>query len=201
MSTLDRIVVASANPDKVREIEVILRDALGDTVALLARPREIPDIDETGRTLEENARLKAAGICRSTGIAAIADDTGLEVEALDGAPGVYSARYAGPEADYRANVAKLLRALAETTDRRARFRTVAMLVLPDGTELSAEGSVLGEIAPIARGEGGFGYDSVFVPSSGDGRTYAEMSVEEKNALSHRGKAFRALSDVIRARWS
>ncbi len=191
------LVLASANPDKTREIREILA---ADGVALLPRPPEIPEVAETGTTLLENARLKAESIQRATGRAAVADDTGLEVDALDGAPGVYAARYAGEHATYADNVHKLLGALAGTApaERTARFVTVALVSYPDGSERSAEGAVAGRIAEEGRGSGGFGYDPVFVPDEGDGRTYAEMSAPEKNALSHRARAFHALATQLRA---
>jgi XTP/dITP diphosphohydrolase len=136
-------------------------------------------------------------------MAAVADDTGLEVDALDGAPGVYSARYAGEDATYADNVAKLLQALATRPDeggeRRARFKTVALAAFPDGTEAWAEGVMEGTIAPAPRGDHGFGYDPVFVPAGGDGRTFAEMAPVEKDAVSHRGRAFRALADLLAQR--
>jgi non-canonical purine NTP pyrophosphatase (RdgB/HAM1 family) len=160
-----RLVLASANPDKAREIAEILADH-----ELLPRPADVPDVDETGTTLEENARLKAVALVEATGEAAVADDTGLEVFALDGAPGVYSARYAGEEATYADNVAKLVSALDGVADRRARFRTVALARFPDGREVVAEGVVDGTIATAARGDGGFGFDPVFVPDEADGGT-------------------------------
>lgn len=182
-----RLVLASASPDKAAEIAAILT---GHEV--LPRPVDVPDVEETGTTLEENARLKAVALVSATGEAAVADDTGLEVVALGGAPGVYSARYAGEDATYADNVAKLLAALSGVDDRRARFRTVALARFPDGREVIAEGVVSGTIAVAARGEAGFGYDPLFVPDGGDGRTFAEMTSVEKHAVSHRGRAFRAL---------
>ena len=186
-----RIVLASANPDKAREIAAIL---VGHD--LLPRPAEVPDVDETGETLEENARLKAVALVEATGEAAVADDTGLEVAALDGAPGVYSARFAGEHATYADNVGKLVRSLEGVDDRRARFRTVALARFPDGREVLAEGVVDGTIATAPRGRAGFGYDPLFVPDEGDGRTFAEMTAEEKHAVSHRGRAFRALDALL-----
>jgi XTP/dITP diphosphohydrolase len=186
-----RLVLASANPDKAREIAALL-----EGFDVVPRPAEVPDVEETGTTLLENARLKAQALVDATGEAAVADDTGLEVAALDGAPGVYSARYAGEGATYADNVAKLLDALAGRSDRRARFRTVAVARFPDGREAVAEGVVQGTIAEAARGDGGFGYDPVFVPDDGDGRSYAELSADEKNAVSHRGRAFRALAESL-----
>lgn len=186
-----RLVMASANPDKVAEIAAVL-----EGFELVPRPASVGEVVEDGATLEDNARLKAHAIRDATGLAAVADDTGLEVVALSGAPGVYSARYAGPAATYADNVAALLRNLDGVTDRSARFRTVALAAFPDGREVVAEGWVDGEIALSPRGINGFGYDPVFVPSVGGGRTYAEMSTNEKNALSHRGRAFRALADLL-----
>ncbi len=190
------LVLASANPDKSREIRDILA---ADGVRVLSRPAGVPDVEETGTTLVENARLKARAIARASGRVAVADDTGLEVDALDGAPGVYAARYAGEGATYDDNVAKLLGALAGkgAEERGARFLTVALVSFPDGTELFAEGVVRGRIAEARRGTSGFGYDSVFVPEEGDGRTFAEMQPEEKNALSHRARAFHALAMRLR----
>ena len=186
-----RLVLASANPDKAAEIAAILSGR-----ELLPRPADVPDVDETGTTLEENARLKAVALVEATGEAAVADDTGLEVAALDGAPGVWSARFAGEDATYADNVAKLLDALHGVDDRRARFRTVALARFADGREVVAEGVVDGTIATEARGDAGFGYDPLFIPDEGDGRTFAEMTAEEKHAVSHRGRAFRALDALL-----
>lgn len=190
-----RLVLASANPDKVAEMRAVLASCGHE---LVARPAEVPEVEETATTLQGNARLKAQALVAATGEAAVADDTGLEVAALDGAPGVYSARYAGPDATYADNVAHLLRALEGLADdrRRARFRTVALACFPDGREVSAEGVVDGHIATAPRGDGGFGYDAVFVPDGGGARTFAEMTTAEKNALSHRGRAFRALASAL-----
>ena len=186
-----RLVLASANPDKAAEIAAVL-----SRFELVPRPASVGEVDETGETLEDNARLKALAILGATGEAAVADDTGLEVAALGGAPGVYSSRYAGPGATYADNVAALLAALDGRTDRSARFRTVAVACFPDGREVLAEGVVTGSIAPDPRGTGGFGYDPVFVPDGGDGRTFAEMTAAEKNAVSHRGRALRALAALL-----
>ena len=157
-------------------------------------------MEETGDTLEANARLKARAVAAAAGLPAMADDTGLEVDALGGAPGVYSARYAGEGATYADNVAKLLDELGSLPGgggaRRARFRTVALVAWPDGREVAAEGTVEGRIAAVARGGGGFGYDPVFVPDEGGGRTFAEMAAGEKHAVSHRGRAFRALAAAL-----
>jgi XTP/dITP diphosphohydrolase len=195
------LVLATANPDKTAEVAAILREA-GD-VELLPRPADVDDVDETGDTLLANARLKAQAIAEATNLAAVADDTGLEVDALGGAPGVYSARYAGDDVTYADNVAKLLTDLAALDDgggeRRARFRTVALVTFPDGGEIWTEGVVDGHIATFPKGTGGFGYDAVFVPDEGDGRTFAEMGPDEKNAISHRGRAFRSLATELAGR--
>jgi XTP/dITP diphosphohydrolase len=192
------LVLATANPDKAAEISAIL-GSLG-TVELLPRPSEVPDVEETGDTLVANARLKARALAEATGRPAVADDTGLEVDSLGGAPGVWSARFAGEEATYADNVAKLLADLAGLVDgggeRRARFKTVALVAYPDGREIWAEGTVEGCIATEERGKGGFGYDPVFVPDEGNGRTFAEMTSEEKHGVSHRGRAFRALAVAL-----
>jgi len=196
------LVLASANPHKVEEIAAILRAVLDGSVGLLPRPDGVPDVVEDAPDLEGNARLKAVALCRATGTAAVADDTGLEVDALGGVPGVRSARFAGEPPDDAANVALLLERLADLPDataRRARFRTVALVAFPDGTELWATGVVEGTIAAAPRGAAGFGYDPVFVPDEGDGRTFAEMAATEKHALSHRGRAFRALAAALAER--
>ncbi|MDQ1439352.1 MAG: XTP/dITP diphosphohydrolase [Acidimicrobiaceae bacterium] len=192
-----RLVLATANPDKVGEIA----DALGTAFELLPRPESVGEVDETGTTLEDNARLKARALMEATGEAAVADDTGLAVDALDGQPGVYSSRYAGEGATYADNVAKLLSALEGVpADRRtARFVTVAMVCFADGREVAAVGEVRGVIATEARGEQGFGYDPVFVPDECGGRTFAEMTLEEKSAVSHRGRAFRQLAEALTIR--
>ena len=193
------LVLASANPDKAAEIADILGSVPGLT--LVPRPADVPDVEETGDTLEANARLKARALCEATGLAAVADDTGLEVDALGGAPGVYSARFAGEGATYAANVARMLAELERVGAtgpgaRRARFRSVAFVAYPDGSELWVEGEVTGTITPDARGDAGFGYDPIFAPDGHDGRTFAQMSAEEKHAVSHRGRAFRALADRL-----
>jgi XTP/dITP diphosphohydrolase len=189
-----RLVCASANPDKVAEIAFIL----GDAVELLPRPDHVPDVVEDAGSLEGNARLKAVAICEASGFAAVADDTGFEVDALDGAPGVDAAHFAGVGCTYADNRAKLLRELAgvDASARAARFRTVALVRWPDGRELAVDGVCSGTISPDERGPGGFGYDAVFVPDEGDGRTFGQMSEAEKHAISHRGRAFRNLLDAL-----
>ena len=196
-----RLVLASANPDKVKEIVAVLSASL--PVELLPRPEDVPDVVEDADTLVGNARLKARALVAATGTAAVADDTGLEVDALGGAPGVYSARYAGEQATYADNVTKLLRELGALADhggeRHASFKTVALVAFADGSEVWAEGVLAGAISTESRGTNGFGYDPVFVPASGDGRTFAEMRPEEKDAVSHRGRAFRALAAALARR--
>jgi XTP/dITP diphosphohydrolase len=190
---MTRLVAATANPAKLAEMEAILGDAeLGLVIELAPRPPEVPDVVEDAPDLVGNARLKAQAIASASGEAAVADDTGLEVTALGGGPGVRSARFAGEHATDAENVDRLLADLADAVDRSARFRTVALVV--DGDyELACDGVCSGTIATERRGEGGFGYDPVFIPDEGDGRTFAEMSPDEKHAISHRGRAFRALA--------
>lgn len=185
-----RLVCASANPHKVAEIASLLEGV----VELLPRPDDVPDVVEDAGTLAGNARLKAAAIARAAGLPAVSDDTGLFVDALDGAPGVDTAYYAGPSATYAENRAKLLDALqgVPPAQRTARFRTVVMVVDSTGRELMVEGVCEGFIATEERGGRGFGFDPLFIPVDGDGRTFSEMSEAEKNELSHRGRAFRAL---------
>jgi XTP/dITP diphosphohydrolase len=194
----ERFVLATANPDKAAEIAAILAATRPDIV-LVPRPADVPDVEETGETLEDNARLKAVALAAATGLPAIADDTGLVVDSLDGAPGVYSARYAGPDATYADNVAALLAALDGVPPERrtARFATAAIARWPDGREVLRVGVIDGVIAVAPSGDTGFGYDPVFVPAEGDGRTFAAMGPDAKHALSHRGRAFRALAAALR----
>ena len=192
---MTHIFLATANPDKARELAGLLE---GFDVS--PRPPDLPDVEETAATLEGNARLKAQAVVAATGQPAVADDTGLEVDALGGRPGIYAARYAGPEATYADNVTKLLEELTDVPPehRTARFRTVAVALFPDGMEIVAEGWVEGTIAEEVSGDGGFGYDSVFVPARTDGRTFAQMTQAEKAAISHRGRALRALAAQLTA---
>ena len=215
-------VLATGNADKAREILEILVDrsdhpvvawamtigsstyaylldtpeGIAETVEQTPAPTTAPDVTETGATLEENARIKALALAEAIGVLAIADDSGLEVDALDGAPGVRSARYAGEAGRATDNMAKLLRELGDSPNRDAVFATVALARWPDGREIAMRGEVKGAILSEPRGEYGFGYDPVFVPVEGDGRTFAEMAIAEKNALSHRGRAFRALAEAL-----
>ena len=186
-------VAATANPHKLTEMRV----ALEGVATLLPRPAELGEVPEDGDTLQANARTKAAAVATAAGAAALADDTGLEVDALGGAPGVHSARYASSRADDAANVAKLLEALAGVppAQRTARFRTVVVVRWPDGTEVVADGVVEGSIATTPRGRRGFGYDPVFIPSPGE-VTFAEMSLDRKSAIGHRGRALRALARLL-----
>ena len=182
-----RIVVGSQNPDKIAEVETVLDGSgLGITIV---RGLAWPPIDETEDTLAGNALIKARAVCAKTGIAAVADDTGLEVDALGGEPGVHTARFAGPDATYEDNVALLLRRLEGQGLRTARFRTAVALVTPEGDELVTHGELHGTITTGRRGEGGFGYDPVF---DVDGRTLAEIGDIEKNEISHRARALQAL---------
>lgn len=180
------VVAATANEHKLAEMTAIF----AGKIELLARPDDVGDVVEDAGSFVGNARLKAAAIAQATGRPALADDSGLEVDALDGAPGVESAYFAGSDRDDAANRVKLARVLSgvESEDRGARFRTVIVVVWPDGTEVVAQGTCEGTIALAPRGTDGFGYDPLFVPSDGDGRTFAEMTAAEKNAISHRSRA-------------
>ena len=192
---VETLVCATANPHKVAEIAAIV-DGL---VELRPRPTDVPDVVEDAGTLEGNARLKAEAVCAATGLPAVADDTGLFVAALGGAPGVDTAYYAGPHATYAENRAKLLVALDGVDDRRADFVTVVLVRWPDGHELIVRGVCPGTIASVERGERGFGFDPLFIPGDGDGRTFSEMNDAAKNELSHRGRAFRALVRALEER--
>ena len=185
---IPRLVVASKNPDKITEIEAVLIP-LG-LAEEIVRGLDWPEVEEDGETLTDNALLKARAVSAVTGLPVVADDTGLEVEALGGDPGVRTARFAGPEATYGENVEMLLRRMEGVAERSARFVTVAALVMPDGAEITARGEIDGGITLRPRGEGGFGYDPVFEV---DGRTLAEMGESEKNEISHRALALRALA--------
>lgn len=186
-------VLATANPHKAQEMTAVL-ETLG--VDVLARPAHVGDVDETEDTLEANALLKARALARETGLVAIADDTGLFVEALGGRPGVWSARYAGEGATYQENVDKLLAEMSAQTNRRAAFRTVIAVASPEGVEVTVVGELAGEITREPRGTNGFGYDPVFAPDDTPGRTLAELDASEKNSLSHRARALRALADEL-----
>ena len=189
-----RCIVATANPDKAAEIVAIMSSAIN--LELIERPNDIPDVEETGETLVENALLKAQAIYEATGELTIADDTGLFVDALGGAPGVRSARFAGEHARYEDNVAKLLNELHDADDRSARFETVAVAILSGGEQLIATGTVEGVITREPEGSNGFGYDPVFIPLEANGQTFAQLSSAEKAAMSHRGRAFQALATQV-----
>ena len=182
------VVCATANPHKVEEMAAIF----AGVVELLPRPSDVDDIDETGETLEDNAFLKARVIAAHVGAEAMADDTGLEIDALNGEPGVRSARYAGDDSDDAANRALVLQRMQGVSNRHARFRTVIAVATPDGECMTVVGECQGVIADKERGTNGFGYDSIFIPNEGDGRTFAEMTATEKNAVSHRARALSAL---------
>lgn len=189
--TVPRLVIASKNQGKIEEISALLAElSVSDEIV---RGLEWPDVEETGATLEANAILKAEAVVEVTGLPALADDTGLEVEALSGRPGIHSARYAGPDATFDDNIAKLLDELEGSSDRSARFVTVVALAFPDGVNFTALGSLEGRIAEQRRGTGGFGYDPVFEV---EGLTLSEMGQEAKNRLSHRARALRELVDTL-----
>lgn len=219
-------VVATGNPDKAREIVEIFSargsiplaaavieardgapigfvcaslDEIGAVVGRIARPEHAPDVAEIGTTLEANARIKAVGVATALGVPAIADDTGLEVDALGGAPGVRSARFAGPDATSADNCDMLLTEmrLRMRASRTARFVTIVIRHDPaTGAETVVRGTVEGVIVDEPRGDHGFGYDPVFAPAGGAGRTFGEMTADEKHAISHRGRAFRALAAAL-----
>ena len=188
---VSRLVVASKNLDKIQEVEAVLAEL--DLGVAVVRGCEWPEVEETEPTREGNALLKARAVRAATGLAALADDTGLEVDALNGAPGVRTARYSGSDATYASNVAKLLRELEGVDGRTARFRTAVALVDEGGAELVVEGVLEGVIATERRGAAGFGYDPVFEV---DGVTLAEMEPREKNQISHRARALQALARAL-----
>ncbi|MDP6457692.1 MAG: RdgB/HAM1 family non-canonical purine NTP pyrophosphatase [Candidatus Marinimicrobia bacterium] len=193
-----KVIIATRNVDKGAELKSLLEECgiEGETLNEFDADGTIPEIEETGVTLEENAFIKAREVHNLTNMPVIADDTGLEVDALDGAPGAYSARYAGDGCTYEDNVNKLIQSLNGIASERrsARFRTVACFVEKE-RELSAEGSVEGVIVENPTGEQGFGYDPVFyIPQLG--KTYAELTKDEKNQYSHRGKAIRELTSRL-----
>ncbi len=190
-----KIIFATANAGKLREAAEVLGP--GFEIVSPASMGITEDIPETGSTLQENSLQKAQYLFERTGLPCFADDTGLEVDALGGAPGIYSARYAGPGHDHQKNMDKLLAELLRHEDRSARFRTVVTLILADGQPRFFEGVCEGRIAREKRGTGGFGYDPVFLPDAYPGRTLAEVSEEEKNAVSHRGRALRAMADWLK----
>ncbi len=183
-----KLVLATANPNKAREI----REILEDRVSLIPRPQDVPSPMENGGTLLVNARLKAAAVSCATALPALADDTGFEIEALHGRPGVDAAYFAGPRATSAENCEKAiasLRGFPRPEQRRAWLRTVALMRWPSGEERWHEGACEGIVATAPAGDARFGYDSVFIPVEGDGRTFAELQRYEKHRLSHRRRAF------------
>jgi len=194
---MSTFVLATANAHKAKEIRSLL-ESLG--IGTRPRPDNVPDVDETESTLEGNALLKARAITEATGEPAVADDTGLFIDALDGRPGVYSARYAGVGATDLDNVQKALRELdgVEAERRTARFRSVIAVTYPDGQSWWVEGVLEGSILTSPRGDGGFGYDCVFAPAILSGETLAELSLDEKSAVSHRGHALRAFAERVQS---
>jgi XTP/dITP diphosphohydrolase len=187
------LVLATRNQGKVDELRQILAPSGIDLIGMADLP-DVPEVAETGATFGENALLKACAVARATGLTAVADDSGLAVDALNQMPGVLSARWAGQHGDDAANLALVLAQIVDVPDARrgARFVCAAAAATPDGREVVVEATVQGRLIHTPRGSNGFGYDPIFVPD-GDTRTTAEMSAEEKNAISHRGKAFRALA--------
>lgn len=189
------VLLATRNAHKVHEIAGALA-ALGWTVAGLDTVDGLPEeLPETGDTFEANALQKARFVAAATGLAALADDSGLEVAALGWGPGVYSRRFS-PEATDQANNALLLRRLAGVDDRAARYRCALALVLPDGREGVVDGACPGRIGQLPRGQNGFGYDPLFWPDDAPGRTMAELTLAEKNQISHRGRALSRLPGLI-----
>ncbi|MEM7092617.1 MAG: non-canonical purine NTP pyrophosphatase [Actinomycetota bacterium] len=188
------VVAATANAHKLDE----MRAVFGAAIELLPRPEDLAEVVEDADTFVGNARLKAVAVAQHAGHAALADDSGLEVDALDGEPGVQSAYYGGGDHDDAANRDRLRRELrdVEASRRTARFRTVMVLRWPDGREVVADGSCEGTIIDEDRGDNGFGYDAMFVPADGDGRTFGEYPAADKNAMSHRSRACRALLDAL-----
>jgi len=187
-----KIVFATNNPNKLKEIQALM--PVGIEILSLKEIGCTEDIPETGTTLEANAFQKAHYLKENYGYDCFADDTGLEVEALNGAPGVYSARYAGPERSAEANMAKILEELKEKENRKAQFRTAIALIL-NGEEQLFEGMVEGHISQAKQGDEGFGYDPIFLPEN-DQRSFAQMTMDEKGAISHRGRAVRKLVDFL-----
>lgn len=191
-----KLAIATNNQHKLQEIRAILGDSFEELLSLQDLGIDV-DVEETGTTLEENALIKARAILALSGIATLADDTGLMVDALNGAPGVYSARYAGEEHNDAKNRALLLKNLDGVKDRSAHFATVIALCYPDGKTLTASGCVNGEILLSERGTEGFGYDSLFF-STELGKTFAEATQAEKNSVSHRGRALRAMLELVKS---
>ncbi|MGW2721889.1 RdgB/HAM1 family non-canonical purine NTP pyrophosphatase [Streptomyces sp. NPDC001492] len=194
-----RLILATRNAGKITELRAILAEAgLAHELVGAEEYPDVPDVKETGVTFAENALLKAHALAQATGLPAVADDSGLCVDVLHGAPGIFSARWAGKHGDDRANLELLLAQLSDIADehRGAHFACAAALALPDGRERVVEGQLRGVLRHAPVGMNGFGYDPILQPE-GESRTCAELTAEEKNAISHRGKAFRALVPVVR----
>lgn len=194
-----RLLLGTKNPNKIREIKEICAEFL-HVELLTFSDYPFSDVLEDGETFEENARKKAYQICAQTGLPVLAEDSGLEVYALGGAPGVRSARFAGEHKDDQANIEKLLALLKDSRDRKACFRCVAVLVWPSGDELLSEGVLTGQIALAPRGTAGFGYDPVFIPD-GYTQTLAELGLQIKNTMSHRRRALEGLMRQLQQRLS
>jgi XTP/dITP diphosphohydrolase len=194
-----RLILATRNQGKILELRRILDQLSDGAIELVSVDQypDIPDVAETGLTFEENSLLKARAICKATGLPSLADDSGLSVDALGGAPGIFSARYAGTHGDDEANLNKVLAQLKNVVDenRSAHFTCVTALVMPDGQEVTEEGLFHGHITHAPMGEHGFGYDPIFIPT-GFTVTSAQMSAEEKDLVSHRGKSLRAIAPQV-----
>lgn len=192
---IEKLVVASHNQGKIKEIRDMLKPL--EITVLAAADLELPDVEETGATFEENARLKAEGLSKLCGLPCLADDSGLCVDALGGRPGVYSARYA-PDRNFDKGMEMLLGELSATGDkaRKAHFSCVLAFAVPGSETKIFEGRVDGRIANEKHGSGGFGYDPLFIPDEGDGRSFGEFGKEEKNAISHRGRALKKFLDCL-----
>ncbi|HEU4464851.1 MAG TPA: RdgB/HAM1 family non-canonical purine NTP pyrophosphatase [Gemmatimonadota bacterium] len=197
MSFPPRLAIASKNPHKLRELRRICADWPVTWLTVDDHDGPWPDVEEPHETYRENALRKAREVAAALGVPAIADDSGIEVDALDGGPGPRSARFAGGDATDAENLAMLIEAVVEIAPeaRTARYRCVAAIAWPAGSELAAEGVCEGTLVETPRGTGGFGYDPAFVPA-GSARTMAELSAEEKDRISHRGRAFRALRTLL-----
>jgi XTP/dITP diphosphohydrolase len=187
------LILATKNEHKAEELTKLI----GKYAEIQTLPEDFPDIDENGSTLEENARIKARTVYNKFKQPTVADDTGLEVSALDGEPGVYTARYAGEAVSYEDNYRKLLKELKDNSDRSASFITSICYIDEQGNEHFFRGEVKGIIAFEPRGGNGFGYDPVFIPVDGDGSTFAEMSASDKNTISHRARAIQQLKTYLK----
>ncbi len=189
-----KLVLASNNPDKLREIREILRDTGVDILSQREAGCHV-EPEENGTTFQENARIKARAVMEATGLPAVADDSGLEVAAMGNRPGIFSARYGGPELSYAEKCQMIMDEIAGSADRSARFVCEAVCLFPDGRELTARGTVEGSIGFAMEGDGGFGFDPIFIPE-GFVHSIACLTDREKNAISHRGKAFREFAEKL-----